>query len=140
MSRDHIHEPATFGDRAADGLGQRLGTWRYLGCQSAIIVAWAVANIAGLVHLDPWPLIFLNLCLSLQAAYTGPVLQMSANRHAAKDRLRDDHEAEEVSLLLKINYEQLDALGQHAAMAEQLRQIDLKLTALHRRLRERGKP
>ncbi len=36
---------------------------------------------------------------------------MSQNRQAQKDRLRDDHEAEEVDLLYRINQQQLEILA-----------------------------
>jgi uncharacterized membrane protein len=36
---------------------------------------------------DPYPFILLNLVLSFQAAYTGPVVMMSQNRQAERDRL-----------------------------------------------------
>ena len=35
---------------------------------------------------DPYPFILLNLALSFQAAYTGPIVMMSQNRQAEKDR------------------------------------------------------
>jgi uncharacterized membrane protein len=36
---------------------------------------------------DPYPFILLNLMLSFQAAFTGPIVLMSQNRQGAKDRL-----------------------------------------------------
>jgi uncharacterized membrane protein len=36
---------------------------------------------------DPYPFILLNLLLSFEAAYTGPIIMMSQNRQTAKDRL-----------------------------------------------------
>jgi uncharacterized membrane protein len=38
-------------------------------------------------HWDPYPFILLNLALSFQAAYAAPIIMMSQNRQAAKDRL-----------------------------------------------------
>ena len=35
---------------------------------------------------DPYPFILLNLVLSFQAAYTGPIVMMSQNRQNEKDR------------------------------------------------------
>src|SRR5262249_19635139 len=35
---------------------------------------------------DPYPFILLNLMLSFQAAYAAPIIMMSQNRQAAKDR------------------------------------------------------
>jgi uncharacterized membrane protein len=44
------------------------------------VVAWAY-------HWDPYPFILMNLVLSLQAAYTAPVILMSQNREAERDRI-----------------------------------------------------
>ena len=38
------------------------------------------------MHWDPYPFILLNLVLSFQAAYTAPVILMSQNRAAERDR------------------------------------------------------
>jgi uncharacterized membrane protein len=43
---------------------------------------------------DPYPFILLNLVLSFQAAYTGPVVMMSQNRQTEKDRLMAQHDYE----------------------------------------------
>ena len=46
----------------------------------------ALLTAFGLVF-DPYPYIFLNLMLSTLAAIQAPVIMMSQNRQAAKDRL-----------------------------------------------------
>jgi uncharacterized membrane protein len=47
-----------------------------------------VLNVAAWInHWDPYPFILLNLALSFQAAYSGPVIMMSQNRQSDKDRL-----------------------------------------------------
>jgi uncharacterized membrane protein len=43
---------------------------------------------------DPYPYIFLNLILSMLAALQAPVIMMSQNRHAAKDRVAAEHDYE----------------------------------------------
>ncbi len=43
---------------------------------------------------DPYPYIFLNLILSMLAALQAPVIMMSQNRYAAKDRLTAEHDYE----------------------------------------------
>jgi uncharacterized membrane protein len=79
----------TVGQRAADAVARRLGSWRFLIIQSCVLLAWIAVNVAELVFkpFDPYPFILLNLVLSFQAAYAAPVLLMSANRQAEKDRL-----------------------------------------------------
>lgn len=52
-----------------------------------LVAAWIVLNlIAWARHWDPYPFILLNLMFSVQAAYAGPVLMMSQNRQAERDR------------------------------------------------------
>lgn len=115
-----VHPPAerlTLGERTADRIARALGSWRFLILQTSLIAAWVTFNTLSGRRVDPFPYILLNLCLSLQAAYTGPVLQMTGNRQAAKDHVRDEHEAAEVQemfdshqLLEKINLQQLEIL------------------------------
>lgn len=116
--RNHIHLPQDIGARIADTVAARVGSWPFIITQSCILAAWIILNSVGwFPHWDAAPFILLNLCLSFQAAYTGPIVMLSQNRQAAKDRQRDDIEAREVqavfdshTLLLKINQQQLEIL------------------------------
>src|SRR5690349_8389838 len=93
-ARTRIHTPKTTGERAADAVAAAMGSWRFIIIQSVIVAAWIVLNIMVIVrHFDPYPFILLNLLFSTQAAYAAPIIMMSQNRQAAKDRQRDDHEA-----------------------------------------------
>ncbi|MCL4551685.1 MAG: DUF1003 domain-containing protein [Bacteroidetes bacterium] len=83
-----LDERRTAGQRAADSIAAVMGSWKFLIIQSMILVLWIAMNIAAYVnHWDPYPFILLNLFLSLQAAYTAPVIMMSQNRQAERDRL-----------------------------------------------------
>jgi uncharacterized membrane protein len=62
-------------------------------------MCWMAANAYLAIHwrdtaFDPYPFILLNLVLSFQAAYTGPVVMMSQNRQTQKDRLVAEHDFE----------------------------------------------
>lgn len=113
-----IHSRTTLGERAADGLAASVGSWRFIVAQSIFILVWIILNtVAFITHWDPYPWILLNLCMSTQAMYTGPIVMLSQNRQAAKDRIRDDQEAREVDLMTKqlklletINRQQLEIL------------------------------
>ena len=76
------------GQRLADAMASIIGSWRFIGIQTCTITCWLLLNTRGPVRPDPYPFILLNLLLSFQAAYTGPVLLMSANRQAGIDRKR----------------------------------------------------
>jgi uncharacterized membrane protein len=87
-------EQRTVGDRVADGVATVVGSWTFIITQSLILGLWIVANVALAANWlvsgkpwDPYPFILLNLVLSFQAAYTGPIVMMSQNRQAAKDRI-----------------------------------------------------
>jgi len=78
----------TLGERIADQAAALIGSWRFIIVQSTILAIWIVLNIAAWInHWDPYPFILLNLALSFQAAYSGPVIMMSQNRQSDKDRL-----------------------------------------------------
>lgn len=86
----------TVGERAADALAARVGSWPFILTQSVLIVAWVGINLCWHAW-DQYPFILLNLMLSFQAAYTGPIVLMSQNRLAAEDRAvqRRDYEVDE---------------------------------------------
>ena len=95
----HLHPPVqnvnalfdrqtTRGERAADWLAQVVGSWPFIIGQSLLLVMWVVLNtVAFINHWDPYPFILMNLMLSLQAAFTAPIIMMSQNRQADMDRL-----------------------------------------------------
>jgi uncharacterized membrane protein len=102
-------ERLTFGQRVADTVADTIGSWPFIITQSIILVIWIILNVTAWInHWDPYPFILLNLMLSFQAAYAGPVIMMSQNRQSSKDRLAAeiDHQVNTkaelgVGLLLK---------------------------------------
>jgi uncharacterized membrane protein len=79
----------SFGDRLADKVAIVAGSWRFILGFCAFLLTWALLNALVLVGtaFDPYPFIFLNLLLSMLAALQAPVIMMSQNRQAAKDRV-----------------------------------------------------
>jgi uncharacterized membrane protein len=78
----------TLGEKAADWVATNLGSWWFIIMQSVVLTSWVVLNLLALIHhWDPYPFIFMNLLLSLQAAYAAPIIMMSQNRQADRDRL-----------------------------------------------------
>ena len=81
-------EHLTLGQRVADRVADTIGSWPFIIIQSIILAIWIALNLTAWInHWDPYPFILLNLMLSFQAAYAGPVIMMSQNRQSAKDRL-----------------------------------------------------
>lgn len=89
-----FEEGLGLGDRAADRLATFGGSWTFVGICVAAIAAWITFNAVERAPLDPFPFILLNLCLSCVAALQAPVIMMSQNRQAAKDRSDAQHDYE----------------------------------------------
>ena len=79
----------TFGERLADRVATVGGSWSFIIAFTLFLLAWAGLNTVVLAKnaFDPFPFIFLNLMLSMLAALQAPIIMMSQNRQAAKDRL-----------------------------------------------------
>jgi uncharacterized membrane protein len=87
-------ERMTLGERVADQVASFGGSWTFISIFAAIMLVWVVLNTAAFFarHFDPYPYILLNLFLSMIAAIQAPVIMMSQNRQAAKDRLQADQD------------------------------------------------
>jgi CRP/FNR family cyclic AMP-dependent transcriptional regulator len=84
----------TFGERIADMVARFGGSWTFIIVFGVFLLAWMGVNTAFLLAAppDPFPYIFLNLILSCLAALQAPVIMMSQNRQASKDRLQADQD------------------------------------------------
>jgi len=95
LNKALLADDRTYSDRLADKVAAVGGSWAFIGGFSACLALWIVFNV-GLrpFHLsfDPYPFIFLNLILSTVAAIQAPVIMMSQNRQATKDRLNAAHD------------------------------------------------
>lgn len=77
----------TFGQKLADKLATKVGSWGFLIGQTTVLTAWVGCNLApGMPHWDESPFILLNLVFSFASAYTAPVVLMSQNRQSDEDR------------------------------------------------------
>jgi uncharacterized membrane protein len=82
-------ESRTFGQRVADRMAEFGGSWPFILLFFAFLATWIALNVSLLDRseaFDPYPFIFLNLLLSMLAAVQAPVIMMSQNRQAARDR------------------------------------------------------
>lgn len=95
---DRCDANSGFGERLADRVAAVGGSWGFIIGFALVLVGWMLLNSGVLSKLgltfDPYPYIFLNLMLSMLAAIQAPVIMMSQNRQAAKDRMaaRNDYE------------------------------------------------
>jgi uncharacterized membrane protein len=117
----------TKADRLADGIAAFGGSWRFILLFSCLLSAWILWNTVPLtraMRFDPAPFILLNLCLSFIAAFQAPVIMMSQNRQAARDK-------RESIIDFAINYkaeQDVDDMQAH------LHRMEAKLTHLERLL------
>ena len=89
----HFGDGRSLGDRVADRFVTVFGGWSYIIWQTAVIIAWMLANaliLKSWAHLhkvpDPYPFILLNLGFSAQASYAAPLILMAQNRGARRDK------------------------------------------------------
>ncbi|HEY0026826.1 MAG TPA: DUF1003 domain-containing protein [Allosphingosinicella sp.] len=82
---------STFGDRVADRVAGFGGSWAFILIFIGLLVAWVGLNTVAATRygaaFDSYPFIFLNLILSMVAALQAPIILMSQNRQAARDRI-----------------------------------------------------
>jgi uncharacterized membrane protein len=118
VSRDmnlELDQTSTFGQRLADRVAEVGGSWAFIIGFGLFIFFWVVVNTIVLMEhpFDAYPFIFLNLTLSMLAAVQAPVILMSQNRQAARDRLVANHDYE-VNLKAEIEiaalHEKLDEI------------------------------
>ena len=86
---DEFRESRTFGQRLADRMAAFGGSWPFILLFLAFLGAWILINTILLRNgaaIDPYPFIFLNLLLSMIAALQAPIIMMSQNRQAMRDR------------------------------------------------------
>lgn len=90
MKSQKSFETLTLGQKVADRCSSIIGSWAFIITQSIILAFWIILNVTlpNNKKWDQYPFILLNLMLSFQAAYTGPVLLMAANRQSEIDRKR----------------------------------------------------
>jgi uncharacterized membrane protein len=114
----HEAEPATTaGQRAADAVASFGGSWVFVGLFALTMLCWVGLNAALLIWrghtFDPYPYILLNLFLSMLAAIQAPIILMSQNRQAQKDRLSVEHDYEvnlKAELEIMLLHQKIDAL------------------------------
>lgn len=91
-----MEERSTLGARVADKVASFGGSWTFIFIYVGFLLTWIMLNSLVLYYygsrengtqFDPYPYILLNLMLSMTAALQAPIIMMSQNRAAEKDRL-----------------------------------------------------
>jgi len=136
----------TFGQRIADRVATFGGSWTFILLFGAVLLLWIALNWFLLLRLngtfDPYPYILLNLVLSMLAAIQAPVILMSQNSQARRDRLDAEHDYEvnlKAELEIMALHEKVDGLREKqwseliAIQQDQLRVLGQLIDALQNR-------
>jgi uncharacterized membrane protein len=121
---------STSGERIADHVAAFIGSWQFIIIQSVIFVVWVIANTIWLFEryqFDPYPFILFNLFMSAEAAYSSPLILMSQNRQADRDREQAQHDYD-TNVAAK---EEIETILRELARLEQ-QKLDKILTLLER--------
>jgi uncharacterized membrane protein len=134
-TNQEFNDTLTFGQRLADRIAIFGGSWTFILIFLTVLVVWIVLNTLLLARVgkpfDPYPYVFLNLILSMLAALQAPVIMMSQNRYAAKDRAAAEHDYEvnlKAELEILALHQKVDTLREQQwieLVAMQTRQIQL---------------
>ena len=130
----------SLGERLADSVAEFGGSWTFIIIFGLVLATWVLLNSLILIGsaFDPFPFIFLNLMLSMLAAIQAPVIMMSQNRYAVKDRLAAAHDYEvnlKAELEIMALHDKLDQIRNEeisALISEQQRQLKLLLKFIER--------
>ena len=127
-----MEEKYSFGQKMADKVAKFGGSWFFVLFFIGVLIVWILINLIPFIlesPFDPYPFIFLNLVLSCLAALQAPIIMMSQNRQAEKDREMQENdyavnrrakvEIEEIQA--KLNY-LIDKLDYHHQEAEEFMQ------------------
>lgn len=141
-----INQKATFGQKSADAIAKFGGSWPFIFLFVVILGSWFLLNTLHFFGLsfDRYPFILLNLVLSCLAAIQAPIIMMSQNRQAARDRIAADHDYQtnlKAELEISLLHEKIDYLmSQQWQQMLELQQLQIELlTQLNEKFQETTK-
>ena len=141
-----INQKATFGQKSADAIAKFGGSWPCIVLFVVILGSWILLNTLHFLGLsfDRYPFILLNLVLSCLAAIQAPIIMMSQNRQATRDRIAADHDYQtnlKAELEISLLHEKIDYLmSQQWQQMLELQQLQIELlTQLNKKFQETTK-
>ena len=105
--------PKTLGQRAADIIAEWVGSWTFILILTIFLIIWILTSGYFMLKYingktDPYPFILLNLVLACITAIQAPIILMSQNRQAQKERVRAEYDysvdkksEKEIEILMK---------------------------------------
>jgi len=133
-----MEQKSTIGQRIADKVASFGGSWTFIIIYLTFLIGWMAFNTFVLIHygrgengaqFDPYPYILLNLMLSMTAALQAPIIMMSQNRAAEKDRLAAEQDFK-VNLKSELMLEEL--IRKQRARDTQMEELNSALAELKR--------
>ena len=85
-------ENRTIGEKVSDKLAEVAGSWTFIIIFVLFLIFWIVLNVIAMQAVDPYPFILLNLVLSCISAIQAPIIMMSQNREAKKEKIKSNNE------------------------------------------------
>ncbi len=102
-----IDSKLTWSQKLADKVAELNGSWTFILILFGLTFVWMLVNLHGIgAEFDPYPYVFFNLLLAILVALQGPLIVMSQNRSAIKDRAQAETEFQ-VNLKNEVNIETL---------------------------------
>jgi CRP/FNR family transcriptional regulator, cyclic AMP receptor protein len=82
----------TLADRASDIIANFGGSWKFIIAAVLFFNVWVLINTWLLANsgFDPYPYLLLSTAINMLAVLQAPIILMSQNRQAHKDRLRSE--------------------------------------------------
>lgn len=120
-------ESLTFGERIADKVSSFGGSWKFITLFLAFIIGWMFLNTYILLEkqYDAYPYILLNLILSCLAAIQAPIIMMSQNRRADRDRIEAENDYK-VNLKSELQIRQMNTKMEHFMNSQWNRLVEIQ--------------
>ena len=106
-------EERTFGEKVSDKIAAIAGSWGFIIMFCSFLFLWMFFNVFVFENVDPYPFILLNLILSCIAAIQAPIIMMSQNREAKRERLKSTNDFKtniKSELILEKLYDKMDLI------------------------------
>jgi uncharacterized membrane protein len=117
----------TFGEHLSDKIAVFAGSWSFIAAFAGLVILWVVLNAYILLArpFDPYPVILLNLVLSILTAIQAPVIIMSQNRQEIRDRLHAERDYQ-VSIHTELEIHRLHKKIDHLLASQGQRLLEIQ--------------
>ncbi len=127
---EQIERNLSWSDRLADRVAELNGSWMFIIFLGGLTLTWMIINSSAIFNqsFDPYPYVFFNLLLAIIVALQGPLIVMSQNRKAIRDRILSEADYK-VNLKNEVNIEMI--LQEVQDLSNHLQQLESELQSEH---------